>query len=60
MAQKFPPLMELQPKLPAFHVRALEEELQVERAAPKKLVVDAVVAKRVVVVAFVAVAFAKI
>ena len=60
MAQKFPPAMELQPNDPLFQVNAFDEELQVERAAPKKFVVEAVVAKRFVVVAFVAVAFVKI
>ena len=52
--------MLLQPNVPLFHVRAFEAELHVARAAPKKFVVDAVVAKRFVVVAFVVVAFPNI
>ena len=57
MDQKFPPSMVLQPKSPLFHVRAFAEALHPASAAPKKFVVDAVVAKKLVVVAFVPVAF---
>ena len=60
MAQKLPPAMLLQPNVPLFHVRAFEAELHVARAAPKKFVVEAVVVKRFVVVALVAVAFPNI
>ena len=60
MDQKFPPSMVLQPKSPLFHVRALAEALHPESDAPKKLVVEAVVAKKLVVVALVPVAFKKV
>ena len=50
----------LQPKVPLAYVIACEALLQEESPAPKKFVVDALVAKRFVEVAFVVVARVKV
>jgi len=55
------PVIVLQPNLPEpLYVSAFEALLHVINPAPKKLVVEAVVAKKFVVVALVPVAFTKV